>query len=43
MINLEARGVVGNKFDKPFRRKKQWSIDWSDYTPITLEPKTEED
>ncbi|MBR2403171.1 MAG: hypothetical protein IKB01_10500, partial [Lachnospiraceae bacterium] len=34
MISLEARGVLKNKFHKPFRRKKLWSIDWSDYEPV---------
>jgi len=29
MIHLEERGVVGNKFHTPFRRKKLWSVDWS--------------
>ncbi|MDD4125796.1 MAG: 4Fe-4S binding protein, partial [Eubacteriales bacterium] len=31
MINLEKRGVLSNKFVTPFRRKKLWSVDWSDY------------
>ena len=34
MINLEKRGVLKNKFKKPFRRKPLWSVDWSDYEPI---------
>ena len=34
MISLEGRGVLKNKFNKPFRRKKLWSIDWSDYEPV---------
>ncbi len=34
MISLEARGVLKNKFHKPFRRKKLWSVDWSDYEPV---------
>ena len=34
MINLEKRGVLKNKFHKPFRRKPLWSVDWSDYEPI---------
>ncbi|MBQ7039918.1 MAG: 4Fe-4S binding protein [Clostridia bacterium] len=33
MISLEARGVLKNKFKKPFRRKPLWSVDWSDYVP----------
>jgi hypothetical protein len=28
---LEARGVLKNKMRKPFRRKKPWKVDWSDY------------
>lgn len=31
MINLEKRGVLKNQFKKEFRRRPQWSIDWSDY------------
>jgi ferredoxin len=34
MINLEARGVLKNKFKSPFRTKKPWVMDWSDYTPL---------
>ena len=30
MISMEARGVLQNKFHKPFRRQKPWSVDWSD-------------
>lgn len=33
MISLEARGLLENKFKKPFRRKPMWSVDWSDYEP----------
>ncbi len=29
MIHLEEQGKLGNKFHKPFRRKKLWAIDWS--------------
>jgi len=29
MINLEKRGVLENKFEKPFRRRKPWLVDWS--------------
>ena len=29
MMNLEARGVLSNKFHKPFRRRKPWTVDWS--------------
>ncbi len=31
MIGLESRGVLQNKFKEKFRRRPQWSIDWSDY------------
>lgn len=31
MINLEKRGVLQNKFRQEFRRRPQWTIDWSDY------------
>ncbi len=31
MIGLEKRGVVGNKFKQEFRRRPQWTVDWSDY------------
>ncbi|NLA84382.1 MAG: hypothetical protein GX854_07665, partial [Clostridiales bacterium] len=33
MINLEARGVLKNQFKSPFRTKKPWTMDWSDYVP----------
>ena len=29
MINLEARGVLQNRFKQKFRRRKPWSVDWS--------------
>lgn len=29
MIALEARGVIQNRFNDKFRRRKPWSIDWS--------------
>jgi len=29
MISLEARGVLKNTFKEPFRRRKPWSVDWS--------------
>ena len=32
MIAMEKRGVLKNKFEKPFRRKPLWSVDWSKYT-----------
>ncbi len=33
MIGLEARGVLQNKFDQPFRRRKPWQVDWSEPAP----------
>lgn len=36
MIALEKRGVLKNKFEKPFRRKPLWSVDWSKYTQDVL-------
>lgn len=29
MISLEARGLLKNKFENPFRTQKQWHVDWS--------------
>ena len=29
MISLEARGVLQNRFEQPFRRRKPWLVDWS--------------
>ena len=29
MMSLEARGILENKFDAPFRRRPQWSVDWN--------------
>ena len=37
-IALEARGVMKNKFKKPFRRRPLWSVDWSDYEPDSGKP-----
>lgn len=34
MISMEKRGVLKNKFKEPFRTKKLWSMDWSDYVPV---------
>lgn len=34
MISLEARGLMQNKFKEPFRTKKLWSVDWTDYEPV---------
>ena len=30
MVAMEARGVLENKFQKPFRRAKPWKVDWSE-------------
>jgi ferredoxin len=35
MISLESRNVLSNRFGQKFRRKKPWSVDWSDYIPVT--------
>ena len=29
MISMETRGAVENKFHQKFRRRPQWSVDWS--------------
>ena len=29
MVSLEARGVLKNKFENPFRTQKPWSVDWT--------------
>lgn len=31
MMSLEARGVLENQFKQPFRRRRPWEIDWTDY------------
>ncbi len=31
LASLEARGVLKNKMKKPFRRRKPWQMDWSNY------------
>ena len=33
MASLESRGVLENKFHKPFRRRKPWVVDWSQQAP----------
>ncbi len=33
MISLESRGVLENKFHKPFRRRPVWTVDWSQPEP----------
>ncbi len=38
MINLEERGVVENQFEKPFRRRKPWSVDWTAEPPESEDP-----
>jgi epoxyqueuosine reductase len=35
MIHLEKRGVLKNKFEKPFRRRKPWLVDWSKPVPVS--------
>lgn len=35
MISLENRGVLKNKFEKPFRREKPWMVDWSQDPPLS--------
>ncbi len=46
MISLESRGVLQNKFKEKFRRRPQWSVDWSkepEYAPGTkFRPSKEE-
>ena len=34
MISLENRGLLTNKFASKFRRRKPWSVDWSDFTGL---------
>lgn len=34
MISLESRGVLQNRFAKPFRRRPQWEVDWSQ--PVSM-------
>jgi len=52
MVSLEARGVLKNKFESPFRTQKQWTVDWSeegierckpDYTPPYAKPAKDRD
>jgi NAD-dependent dihydropyrimidine dehydrogenase PreA subunit len=31
IASLEARGVLKKKFKQPFRRRKPWMVDWSNY------------
>ncbi|MFP4382354.1 MAG: hypothetical protein ACLFUS_17770 [Candidatus Sumerlaeia bacterium] len=33
MISLENRGVLENKFKQKFRRRKPWTVDWSQPAP----------
>jgi ferredoxin len=33
MISLENRGVLENKFHQKFRRRKPWTVDWSQPAP----------
>ena len=41
MISLESRGVLQNTFKQKFRRRPEWSIDWS--TPYNPENQGKED
>ena len=34
MISMENRGILKNKFESPFRTKKPWLVDWTDYQPV---------
>ncbi len=29
MVHLEERGVLSNRFEAPFRRRKPWTVDWT--------------
>lgn len=35
MMSMEARGVVKNKFNEPFRRRRPWQVDWSETGNVT--------
>ena len=41
MISLESRGVLQNTFKQKFRRRPEWSVDWS--TPYDPEEQGKED
>ncbi|HEX2998659.1 MAG TPA: hypothetical protein VHR86_00190, partial [Armatimonadota bacterium] len=43
MISLESRGVLKNKFHEPFRRRKPWSVDWSEEEENPTAPNPTED
>lgn len=38
MISLENRKILKNKFIQKFRRRKPWTVDWSDYIPDPIKP-----
>ncbi len=42
MVAMEGRGVLQNKFHRPFRRREPWQVDWSDRyadsVPPTVKP-----
>lgn len=38
MVGLEKRGVLQNKFEKPFRRERPWTVDWSSAPPTAEDP-----
>ena len=33
LVSLEARNVLKNRFERPFRRRKPWRVDWSRPAP----------
>jgi ferredoxin len=43
MINMEARGVVTNRFHEPFRRRAPWRMDWSPETDTRDDPERQTD
>jgi ferredoxin len=43
IVSMESRGVLLNKFHKPFRRGKPWRVDWTDVDlggPAGIDPVT---
>lgn len=45
MISLEKRNVLSNRFEKPFRRRPTWNVDWDKSPTATPEsaPRSEAD
>ncbi len=41
MVSLESRGVLTNKFHAPFRRRKPWSVDWTQPPEPVATPSTD--